>query len=79
MQTDDVAGIAAGLIQSEQYALGHLSDTGKPWRMPVRWSVLVGYRLEQLGLAKRTFWQDKTYLTPLGIAVRNHIKETEHG
>lgn len=73
----DVARIAMGLSAQQHTAIGHLAEIGKPWRMPVRWSVLVGYGLERLGLAKRTFWTDKTRLTPLGIAVANHLKGIE--
>lgn len=72
--TTPLPELAATLSEAQRKAVGHLSDIGKPWRMPVRWSALVGYDLERKGLAKRTFWQDKTYLTPLGIALRNHLK-----
>ena len=63
--------MAARLTPTQWDAPGHLEHIGKPWRFPVRWSVLVGYSLERLGLARRTFWLDKTYLTPLGkVALR---------
>ena len=75
--TQDVAAITKGLREEQRAALGHLAQIGKPWRFPIRWSALVGYGLETMGLAKRTFWLDKTCLTPLGLAVCAHLQAIE--
>jgi hypothetical protein len=63
--------VAKGLTKAQREALGHIET--KPWKVPIRWLVLVGYSLEALGLAKRTWLLDKTYLTPFGLAVRAAI------
>ncbi len=74
MDKTQVAQIAERLTEGQVVGLTHLAEIGKPWKFPVRWSVLVGYSLEALGLARRTFWQDKTYITRLGSAVRSYLE-----
>ncbi len=74
--TPSPEGLADKLTATQRSALEHI---GKPWRFPVRWSALVGYSLEAMGLAKRTFWQDKTYITPLGERVRDLLRARESG
>ena len=65
----------SGIERGAADALGFLSV--KPWKFPLRWSVLVGYSLERTGLAKRTFWRGKSYITPLGLAVRKALQEQQ--
>ena len=69
----DPKAIAARLSETQRSALGFLSV--KPWEFSLRWAALVGYSLERMGLAKRTFWRDKFYITPLGLAVRKALQE----
>jgi hypothetical protein len=64
------------LTTAQRAALGHLSE--KPWSFPLRWHVLVGYGLERLGLVKRTWLTGKSYITPLGLAVRAILTEGAH-
>jgi hypothetical protein len=60
--------ITRRLTKEQRVALGHMSE--KPWPYPLRWHVLVGFSLEHLGLAKRAWLTGKSYITPLGLAVR---------
>jgi hypothetical protein len=64
---DDVAKIAEGLTQAQRNALG----AGK-WATPEFHNLFLGR-----GISKRTKGALlNVELTPLGRAVRNHIKET---
>lgn len=63
--------IVGGLSEAQRKALVGLSKY--PEDRSVTFSVRVGYALERKGLAARTLLSDRAYLTPLGLAVRNHI------
>ena len=71
----DVAKIAAGLKDCHRRAL--LGLPNKPQEQPLAWHVMFGYPLERQGLIARTFWFDRTYVTPLGLAVRNHLNQKD--
>lgn len=68
----EVEKIAAGL--KNRLLREFLTLSAEPQDKPVTWSVRWGYRLERMGLARRTLLTDRTRLTPLGLAVRNHLR-----
>lgn len=76
MTTHDLEELAvrleAALTPTQRKALHSLSE--QPQDKSVSWSIKVGYRLERMGLAKRTLLSDRTYLTELGLKVRARSK-----
>jgi hypothetical protein len=73
MTDPQIAEIAAKLTAAQREAIPHIPE--QAWRMPMRWMVLVGYSLEHLGLMKRTWFTDRSIITPLGQSVAAYLKE----
>jgi len=71
----DPVKIAASLAPTLQRALLELNE--HPQMKPISWCVRYGYRLEEAGLAKRTLLTDRSFLTPLGPAVRRELEREQ--
>ena len=77
MTAPDPREIAAGLTKVQLRLLEYLSP--KPKSLRLEQAMLVGYSLEKVGLVKRTWFTDKSYLTPLGQQVSAILKERDDG
>lgn len=69
----NIEDVAEGLTPALERELLTLSE--HPQDKSVSWSVKFGYRLERMGLAKRTLLTDRTLLTPLGRLVCHHLRQ----
>lgn len=67
----DVEKVAKGLTPALQRQVLSLGPV--PQRRSITWCVRFGYRLERMGIARRTLLTDSTKLTPLGLAVRDYL------